>query len=314
VTIPSVRDLDHAIDIYVAECARRGFTPATRLKYQQMLDPFAERFKDKPPWEITPHDCRIFLDRWTNSAPGTLANLISILNTFFDFLLDEEIIEVNPMARIKRPPLKRPEELDVVSITPEDVGKLYNAAEEWDEWICLSLLSYLGPRRTAAARARRKDLDLERGTIRFREKGGKVITKPIPLELAAILRAAEENGVWATPNDYLIPNRREPRGKERSSKVVYAIVKRLAARAGLDVHPHALRAAFAVHYLDTHPGDLDALQKLMGHTRTETTQVYLRRQDKFKAMERVRDLSWGASAFPPSADMPPTGFEPVHRP
>lgn len=321
-----VRDLDHAVDLFEGELARRGRTKATRRKYcVDVLYPFCEHCGQIAPWEVTADHCRTFLDRWINSSPATLALYVSILTRFFAFLEEEEIIEASPMARIKRPPLKRPEELDVTTISTTDVERLYAAAREWDEILCLALLTYLGPRRRAAAGIRRSDLDFERGSIRFREKGGKIITKPVPDELMAILLSADDAGVWGTPDAYVIPNRRAPRSKERSDKVVYAIVKRLAARAGVNVHPHALRAAFAVHYLETHPGDVDALQKLMGHTRMETTQVYLRRHDKFKAMERVRDLSWSSGASssnasdrlaPASAgtDREDDGVAPVPRP
>ena len=41
-----------------------------------------------------------------------------------------------------------------------------------------------------------------------------------------------------------------------------------------------------------HPGDVEALKELMGHRSIATTQVYLRKLDRQRAMERVRDLSW----------------------
>jgi integrase len=308
-----VRDLDQAVDLYIGELARRGRSKATRESYQWILWKFTARYDaDYAPWEITADHCRAFLDRWVDASPSTLAQYVSILRGFFGFLLDEDIIERNPMDRIHRPPRKRPEDLDVVTAGHADVERLYEAIEEWDELLCVAVLTYLGPRRSAAARARRQDVDLERGTIRFREKGGKVIVKPLPEEFAAILRDADSQGVWTKPSDYLIPNRREPRrAGERSSKVVYANVKRVAARARVDVHPHALRAAFAVQFDEQHPDQLIALQELMGHSRIETTRVYLRRKDKAAAMEQVRDLSWGASRFEPSSAMPPAGFEPA---
>jgi hypothetical protein len=65
----------------------------------------------------------------------------------------------------------------------------------------------------------------------------------------------------------------------------------------------------------------------MGHTRIETTLVYLRRKNKAKAMEAVRTLSWGGAGhfeFPQARKKPPlsrgfaeeahTGFEPVPPP
>ena len=35
----------------------------------------------------------------------------------------------------------------------------------------------------------------------------------------------------------------------------------------------------------------------MGHTRSDTTQIYLRKLNRTKAMERVRDLDWGSPGF-----------------
>ena len=97
------------------------------------------------------------------------------------------------------------------------------------------------------------------GRLRFHEKGSKVIWKPVPDELRSLLEAAIADG---------------------------AIVEG-------DVH--ALRAAFAVFYLERHPGDVEALKELMGHRSIATTQVYLRKLDRQRAMERVRDLSWGVA-------------------
>ena len=74
---------------------------------------------------------------------------------------------------------------------------------------------------------------------------------------------------------------------------------------------HAFRAAFAVQFLETHVGGLEALQALMGHKRIETTQVYLRRLDREKAMDRVRDLSWGSPRFESTAEEAPAGIEPA---
>jgi len=184
--------------------------------------------------------------------------------------------------------------------------------EEWDEVLCIGTLSYCGWRRNAAAQARRADVDLDEGLMRAVEKGGKVIWKPIPHALLELYQAAENAGVWLDPSDFLIPNRRPTRiPGVRSNKVVYAIVKRVAARARVNAHPHALRAAFAVQFDDQHPELQHTLQLLMGHSRPETTQIYLRRKDKARAMERVRDLNFG---LPPSAAVPPAGFEPALRP
>jgi integrase/recombinase XerD len=309
-----MNDIGYATDAYIGELARLGRTRATRRKYQEVLWQLATHIGDKDLDQVTTADLRSFLDRWVNASPSTVALYVSILRGFFQFLVDETALTESPMATIRRPPRKRPEDLDVVTVSTDDVSRMFAACQEWDELLCIALLAYLGPRRGATARLRRRDVDLERGLIRFQEKGGKIIAKPIPDELAEILRAADGEGLWVGPDDYVIPNRRAPRNRERSDKVVYKLVTEIAARARVRSHVHALRAAFAVRYLDTNPGDLDALQKLLGHSRVETTQVYLRRQDRFRAMERVRSLSWGGSVLPPNAQVPPAGFEPALPP
>jgi hypothetical protein len=118
------------------------------------------------------------------------------------------------------------------------------------------------------------------------------------------------------------------RRPERSDKVIWETVRKIAERVGVKATPHALRAAFAVQFDEANPDQLVALKELMGHARMETTLVYLRRKDKARAMEVVRDLSWGGAGhfvFPSSEEAaykkPPlsrgfgeeahTGFEPV---
>lgn len=136
----------------------------------------------------------------------------------------------------------------VTRVSGSDVGRLFRACETAQEALCLALLVCLGPRRRAAANLRWRDVDLERGTIRFKEKGGKVITKPIPHELGVLLRAAKEAGMTGEhPHSYVIPMARgQRRPGDRDDRIVYRIIERLGERAGVEVHPHSLRAAFAV--------------------------------------------------------------------
>jgi integrase len=86
--------------------------------------------------------------------------------------------------------------------------------------------------------------------MRFHEKGSKSIWKPMPGELAELLRVAVEIGVIeSTPTAYVVPMRRPQRRKgERDDRIIYRLIKQIGARAGVAVHVHALRAAFAVKY------------------------------------------------------------------
>jgi site-specific recombinase XerD len=63
------------------------------------------------------------------------------------------------------------------------------------------------------------------------------------------------------------------RRPERSDKVIWETVVEIGNRVGGKVTVHALRRAFAVSFLTSHPGALESLQALMSHSRIETTEV-----------------------------------------
>jgi len=312
--------LSRAIDLWTGELARAGRTPSTRASYERNLFKFVTQLERSRPdvevSEVTTNDCRLFLDGWNGKSASTVCTIHSALTGLFKWLYLEGEIDVNPMVRVARPRRQRPDDVDVVIVTPGDVERMLLASEGWQELLCLAVLAYLGPRRDSASRLRWRDVDLDEGTLRFREKGSKVSVKPMPHELQAILRAAYESGqVRCGGDDYVIPNRRPGgvRRAERCNKVIWETVLRVAERIGVRATVHALRRAFAVAFLTSHPGAIESLQALMNHARIDTTQVYLRALNKSKAMEAVRDLSWGLG-FEEFAVKAHTGFEPVPPP
>ena len=107
-----------------------------------------------------------------------------------------------------------------------------------------------------------------------------------------------------------------PRGQrregDRDDRIIRRTVKNLGERAGVEVHPPRSTRCLRRPLPRSHPGEVEALQRLMGHSKMETTQISLRRLDRERAMERVRDLSWG-SPFASIALEARTGFEPVYE-
>ena len=303
-------------------CSRVSASPAhlkagTRRKltdYFRKLAPLCDLLPDASVTDVTEDDCRAHLDRWRDRHPNTMRHSVSVMKSFFGWLYEVGTIERNPMDRIKPPRRPSSEDLDVTTVSGADVRRLFDACRTTTDFLCLATLAYLGPRRRAASNLRWRDVDLDKGTMRFREKGGKIITKPIPAEFVAVLRTLREGGVVDTkPESYVIPMPRgQRRAGDRDDRIIWRTIKNLGERASVEVHPHSLRAAFAVRFLETHPGEVEALQRLMGRSKMETTQIYLRRLDRERAMERVRDLSWGAPFGAISAKAR-TGFEPVYE-
>ena len=107
-----------------------------------------------------------------------------------------------------------------------------------------------------------------------------------------------------------------PRGQrregDRDDRIIWRTVKNLGARGRGSAPARSSRCLRRALPREPSRGGRSALQRLMEHSKMETTQIYLRRLDRERAMERVRDLSWG-SPFASIALDARTGFEPVYE-
>lgn len=290
--------LDRAADDFLGDLRRRGYSERTLTTYRRTYDELQDRLPvDFDVSKITTDDLRGYLRTKQHLKPGTVATHEAHLSSLFRWLMLERKTAKDPVAGLPRTKRQHPTDLDVLTVSTDDVKRMLFAAKGWPQRLCIGVLVYTGCRRKAAANLKIADYDRARGRLRFREKGGKTIWKPVPDELDSLLEAAIAAGVYEH-QDYLIPNegpRAADRRGERDDRVIWRIVKDVARKAGVEAHTHSLRAAFAVFYLQTHEGDSLGLQKLMGHRSPATTQIYLRKLDDETQMERVRDLSWGVA-------------------
>lgn len=304
----------HATDLWLGELVRLGHSERTVNTYRRLLDKLADEQARADVDELTANDIRRFLDSQARKQDGsrkaasTIGQNVSIISGFFDWLTKEGVIGRNPTRRngdriIERPPQIAPEDNDnIVSVSGDEVRRLLQEADRlgrWNERLAVYCLVYLGPRRRAIAQARLADYDQIERTLTFKEKGAKTIRKPVPDRLADLIDQAIAAGQYVEPSDYLIGgNADQRRPGDRDDRVIYRLVRQVAARANVTTHVHALRAAFAVFYLETNQGEIVALQQLLGHRRLETTLVYLRRLNRRTAMESVRALDWGTLQNP----------------
>src|SRR5687767_1421388 len=99
--------LTRAIDRWMGELARAGRSPGTRFSYRRYLEKFAAHVERTRPdadvREVTVDDCRSFLDGWIDHSPSTVGSIHSALNGLFSWLYLEDVVDANPMVRVKRP-------------------------------------------------------------------------------------------------------------------------------------------------------------------------------------------------------------------
>lgn len=271
--------------------AERNLSLHTRRAYVGDLRQLAEGAGEKTPVAALDTDrLRRFLAGLADRSPSTRARKLAALRTFFAWCRREGHVRDDPTALLGSPrvPRRLPRPLPVDDCAALlDRGLEARPQESHRERLLrlrdaalLELLYGAGLRASETAGLDVRDVDLVRGEVRVRGKGGRERIVPLPdaarEALDAWLRLRRRPGVLAEPLFCSArslgrggpPRRLDPRDLRR-------ILVRRARRAGLvdRVHPHRLRHSYATHLLDM-GADLREIQELLGHRSLSTTERY----------------------------------------
>ena len=141
--------LARAVDLWMGELARAGREASTRNSYSRHLNKLIdhlERTKPDPTArEVTVNDCRSFLDNWIDRSASTQCTVHSALNGLFAWLYLEGEIDANPMTQDQAPTPAPPRgrRCRDASRAPRWRGCSL-ATKGWQEFLCLSVLAYIG--------------------------------------------------------------------------------------------------------------------------------------------------------------------------
>jgi len=213
---------------------------------------------------------------------SSVARKLAALRTFFQFLIREGVVEVNPAKLVSTPRLEKklPNHLSVEDAvrfieTPDlntDLGKRDRAI--------LEMLYGTGVRVSELVKLGLRDVDFKNRTVRVKGKRRKERIVPFgEPALHALMNWLTVRGAFlqnAAPeerdNDAVFLNYQGTRITTRS--VGRMVDKYIKICAGIhDISPHSLRHSFATHLLDS-GADLRDIQELLGHARLSTTQIY----------------------------------------
>jgi len=182
------------------------------------------------------------------------------------------------------------------TLSIEDVAKLLAAPNGGDplslrDRAILELFYSSGLRVSELSEITIQQLDLENGFLRVFGKGSK--ERVVPIGGRAV--AAIETYLTAARSHFVKPKKTDSslflseRGTAISRKMLWVLVKKYAARAGIQkaVKPHLLRHSFATHLLGG-GADLRAIQDMLGHANLATTQIYTAVDEKRLAGEHSK--------------------------
>lgn len=241
---------------FVAHCDKHGVTDWSGVDGQQVRSFAAAEHRQ-------------------GASPRTIQRRLSALRSFYNFLLREGVVKVNPGIEVQAPKAKKrlPATIDVDQMTrllsfrsDEEIGVRDKAIMELFYSSGLRLSELVGLDLT--------DIDLVDRTVRVLGKGSKTRVVPVGRHaVEAISRwLLERTKLADVGNSALFVGQRGDRISPRS------VQKQVAAWAkhqglGVHVHPHMFRHSFATHILESSQ-DLRGVQELLGHANIATTQIY----------------------------------------
>jgi integrase/recombinase XerD len=208
----------------------------------------------------------------------TVARNIAVLRTFFKFLTQEEILEVNPAEEIESPKVAKTLP-DILS--QKEVEQLLEQPDPQTllgvrDRAMLELLYAAGMRVSELTRLPMNQVNLEGGYVLLYGKGSKERVVPLGREaiqwVTQYLKTAREKLAKGKESPFLFISRW---GREMSRQRFWKNLKAYGLKAGIRkrITPHLLRHSFASHLLER-GADLRSVQMMLGHVDISTTQIY----------------------------------------
>ncbi|OEZ33183.1 integrase [Francisella endosymbiont of Amblyomma maculatum] len=253
----------------------KNYSQETINNYQRDLLQLNQSLNDKNITSLTHNDILIWIKKLhaQGNSPKTLQRKISSVISFFNFLINSEIISQNPASGIKAP--KSSKRLPK-AVNTDELAYLLNINPnnniEARDIACFDLLYSCGIRLSELSSIELKDISISQKSIRVIGKGNKQrIAYFGPKTLSNLDRWLKIRDTLKPSCDYLFISRD---GKHLTNRSIQKRLEIFAEKyASRHIHPHMLRHSFASHVLDSSK-DLLAVKDLLGHADISSTQIY----------------------------------------
>jgi site-specific recombinase XerD len=253
------------------ELQRRNFSETTIKTYLRVVEDFA-RYFGKRPDRLKQHDKRKYQVHLLQERKLTVKTVrlhTAALRFFYVKTLHRRYLHEDlpyPKSEKRLPSV----------LSPDEVARLIDSANNLLDYTMLMTLYATGMRRAELCRLKVEDIDSHRMIVHIRQgKGNRDRDVPLTPKLLETLR---EYWRWMKPKTYLFPGmvNNWRADKPLTPKCVWLAIQNAAKRAGIKkrVSPHTLRHSWATHLLENGT-DLRTIQMLMGHSDLRATSVYL---------------------------------------
>ncbi len=267
--------LESAVASFYLDREAKRSSPTTLAWYKQYVGALGAWLKEQgisDPAQVTPNHMRAYLVdvQGRGLADTTIHHHASAARAFFNFCLEDELITVSPMAKVRMPHL--PKEI-LPAFSEADVRALLAAATTARDTAIVLCLLDTGCRLAEFVALTVGQVDMVSGTISIKQGKGRkdrVVFLGTRAKKALRKYLATRN---TRPTDALWTIEDGTRALTRMGMM--RLLQRLGERAGVaECHAHTFRRSFALFSLRAGM-DIYSLQRIMGHSSLEMLRRYL---------------------------------------
>lgn len=206
-----------------------------------------------------------------NLKNSTISRRISTLRTFYNYLMNESLIDNNIFLNVRNPKheKKLPNYLNYTEIEELLESIDITTDEGLKKRLLIEMFYSTGCRVSEIINIKIKDIDFLNKKIRILGKGSKERIVYYGDYAKKYLDKYLSRGL---DNDYLFVNKN---GDKYTVSEIELIVKDIMRHLSIKTHvtPHTLRHTFATHLLNN-GADIRSVQELLGHANLSTTGIY----------------------------------------
>jgi integrase len=158
---------EYAAEWVAAGPVKRGWKPATPIRYRPVLARLGETFGSMPLQAIRPRDVAAYATDQLKTYAAKTVNLdLNVLSDIFKTAIAEEVAETNPVSGVQRPKVRRRK---WKILTPAEVTRVAQAFTDEQAQLIFLTLVLTGIRRFELQALRWRDVDLVMSTLRVAE-------------------------------------------------------------------------------------------------------------------------------------------------
>ncbi len=213
-----------------------------------------------------------------HNSTSTISRSIASIRSFFNYLLEEGIIDNNPALELVSPKIEK--RLPRV-LTTSEIDRLLDQPKASEQKglrdkAMLELLYASGIRVSELIGLNLSDFEPRVGFLRCKGKGQKERIVPIgSVAINSVSDYMNKSRAKLCKNNGEVALFVNQHGNRMTRQGFWKILKKYAFKSNIDgyITPHTIRHSFATHLLEN-GADLRSVQEMLGHSDISTTQIY----------------------------------------